>query len=72
MSEVIKIKSNPEYLKDKYPDFDIYLFKDDFDGSIEYWSILNNEAIKFDWECMTWARGCLTALWVTDSCTKVA
>lgn len=64
------IKSNAEYLKDKYPDFDIYKYTDEFDGSIDYWSILHGEAIKFNWDCMTWMKSCLTEYWVTESCVK--
>ncbi|AFU62269.1 hypothetical protein AVV48_gp20 [Acinetobacter phage phiAC-1] len=65
------VMSNAEYLKDKYPDFDIYKYVDEFDGSTEYWSILNGEGIKFDWNLMGWVKSCLTAFWVTDTCVKV-
>lgn len=67
----MKVKSNVEYLKDKYPDFDIYKYTDDFDGSIEYWSILNGEGIRFDFGVMSWVRSCLTDYWVTESCVKM-
>ncbi len=67
----MEVKSNAAYLKDKYPNFDIYKYTDEFDGSIEYWSAVNGEAIKFNWDCMTWMRSCLTEYWVTESCVKV-
>lgn len=67
----MNIKSNAEYLKDKYPKQEIYKYIDEFDNSIEYWSIINGEGVKFNWDCMTWARSCLTAFWVTDTCIKL-
>lgn len=67
----MEVESNEEYLKRKYPDFEIFKYTDDFDGSIEYWSHLNGEAIKFNWDCMTWTRSCLSEFWLTETCVRM-
>lgn len=67
----MEIEGNAEYLKRKYPDFEIFKYTDDFDGSIEYWSHLHGEAIKFNWDCMTWMKSCLSEFWVTETCVRV-
>lgn len=68
----MEIKGNTEYLKEKFPNMDIYKFTDEYDGSFDYFSTLHGEAIRFDWDCMTWVKTCLTSYWVQESCILVA